>query len=52
MTVIDAALSNSHLNDDLSKINDWAYKWKMSYNPDGAKPAHEVVFSWKKTNVH
>ena len=25
-TVTDEALSNSHLNDDLSKINDWDYK--------------------------
>ena len=46
--VADEALSNSYLNDDLKKINDWAYKWKMSFNPDSAKPAHEVVFSRKK----
>ena len=46
--VADEALSNSYLNDDLKKINDWAYKWKMSFNPDSTKPAHEVVFSRKK----
>ena len=51
-TVTDEALSNSHLNDDLSKINDWAYKWKKSFNPDSTKPAHEVVFSRKKRNIH
>ena len=39
------ALSNSHLNKDLNKINIWAYKWKMSFNPDSNKPAHQVVFS-------
>ena len=49
--VADEALSNSYLNDDLKKINDWAYKWKMSFNPDSTKPAHEVVFSRKK-NIH
>ena len=42
--VTDEALSNSYLNDDLKKINDWAYKWKMSFNPDSTKPAHELVF--------
>ena len=46
--VADEALSNSYLNNDLKKINDWAYKWKMSFNPDSTKPAHEVVFSRKK----
>ena len=46
-TVTDEALSNSYLNDNLSKINDWAYRWKMSFNPDGTKLAHEVVFSRK-----
>ena len=45
--VADEALSNSYLN-DLKKINDWAYNWKMSFNPDSTKPAHEVVFSRKK----
>ena len=50
-TVTDEALSNSHLNDDLSKINDWCYKWKMSFTPDSTKPTHEVVFSRKKIIV-
>ena len=42
--VADEALSNN----DLKKSNDWDYKWKMSFNPDSTKPAHEVVFSRKK----
>ena len=50
-TVTDEDLSNSHLNNDLSKINDWAYKWKMSFNPNSVKPAHEIVLSRKK-NIH
>ena len=44
-TVTDAALSNSHLNVYLSKINDLGYKWKMSFNPGITKSAHKVVFS-------
>ena len=47
-TVTDDALSNSYLNDDLSKINDSAHKWKISFDPDSTKPGHEVVFSRKK----
>ena len=46
--ITDEALSHSYLNDDLKKLNDWAYKWKMSFNPDSTKPAYEAVFSRKK----
>ena len=42
------ALSNSHLNKDLSKINIWDLKRKMSFNPDSKKPTHKVAFSRKK----
>ena len=42
-TVTDTALWNSHLNDDLCKINDWACNCEMSFNLDGKKLAHEVV---------
>ena len=51
LSVTDAALSNSHLN-NLSRINDWVYKWKMRVDSDIAKPAHEVSFSQKKNYVH
>ena len=39
-TVTDEALSNSHLNDDLSKINDWAYKSKMKFFSVEIKNVH------------
>ena len=26
------------------KIRDWAFKWKMSFNPDPNKQAKEVIF--------
>ena len=38
LTATEADFSNCHLKDDLSKTNDWGYKWKMSSNPDSTKP--------------
>ena len=35
------------LNNDMQKISEWAYKWKMSFNPDLNKQAQEVIFSRK-----
>ena len=40
------------LNIDLTVINNWAYQWKMSFNPDPNKPAVEVVFSKKRIPVN
>ena len=34
-------------NNDLKKISDWAFQWKMSFNPDPCKQAQEVIFSRK-----
>ena len=39
--------SANHLNSDLSKISNWAFQWKMSFNPDPSKQAQEVIFSRK-----
>ena len=46
-TVRNTDVTTNELNDDLVKINDWAYQWKMTFNPDISKQAHEVVFSRK-----
>ena len=35
------------LNDDLEKINSWAFQWKMSFKRDINKQAQEVIFSCK-----
>ena len=35
------------LNSDLSKINECALQWKMSFNPDPTKQAQEIIFSRK-----
>ena len=47
LVVQDITLSAKNLNDDLMKINQWAFQWKMSFNPDRNKQAQEVVFSRK-----
>ena len=36
--------SASQLNNDLDKVSDWEYTWKMSFNPDPSKQAQEVIF--------
>ena len=33
---------------DLEVIKNWAYQWKMEFNPDITKQATEIVFSVKK----
>ena len=40
--------SASTLNSDLIKLQDWAYQWKTSFNPDRTKQAQEIFFSRKK----
>ena len=49
--VHDVTISSSELNSDLSKISEWDFKWKMSFNPDQCKPAQEVLFSRKPKTV-
>lgn len=43
--------SENELNNDLMKISDWAFKWKMSFNPDPSKQAQEAIFSRKSGDV-
>ena len=40
------------LNDDLVKINNWSYQWKMSFNPDPNKQAQEVIFRKKTKKIN
>ena len=44
-------LSEKQLNDDLSKISEWAFQWKMSFNPDFSKQAQEIDFSCKTHKI-
>ena len=49
--VRDINTSAAHLNNDLRKISNWAFKWKMSFNPDPSKQAQEVIFSRKHQKI-
>ena len=39
----------NNLNNDLKAMNEWAFQWKMSFNPDPTKQDQEVIFSRKAT---
>ena len=39
--------SNIDLKNDFKKIDEWAFQWKMSFNPDPTKQAQELIFSRK-----
>ena len=49
--VHDVAVSAKQLNDDLNKISEWAFQWKMAFNPDLFKQAQEIVFSPKTRKI-
>ena len=51
--VKDSNTSALELNHDLDLISQWAYQWKMNFNPDPSKQAVQVVFSRKSNQfVH
>ena len=50
--VEDSNTAANDMNHDLELISQWAYDWKMSFNPDPQKQAVELVFSKKKIEIH
>ena len=48
----DSSTTRNCLNNDLVKINNWAYLWKMSFNPDSNKLAQVVIFSRKTKKIN
>ena len=48
----DSSTTRNELNDDLVKINNWAYQWKMSFDPDPNKQGQEVSFSRKTKKIN
>ena len=50
--VHDKNISANELNNDLRKSSNWAYQWKMSFNPDPLKQAQKVIFSSKMTKTN
>ena len=49
--LLKTLLKTSKLNNDLIRIQEWGYQWKMCFNPDRTKPAHKVVVSRKTKNI-
>ena len=47
LVIFDKDFSVKNLNDDLNRINNWAFQWEISFNPDPNKQAQEVAFSRK-----
>ena len=43
----DINTSVIELNRDLKKIDDWAFQWKTTFNPDRSKQTQEIIFSRK-----
>ena len=41
--VHDISTSASDINNDLTLISNWAFQWKMSFNPDPSKQAQEMI---------
>ena len=51
--VTDPNVTANQINNDLHNISTWAYQWKMNFNSDTSKQAHEVLFSRKvKVTAH
>ena len=50
--VKDPSTSAEILNRDLTRISEWVYRWKMSFNPNSWKLTQEVLFSNKVTKTN
>ena len=42
--VCNTNTSTTNLSNDLNKIKNWAFQWKMNFNPDPSIQALEVIF--------
>ena len=43
LIVNDINVSTEEINNDLKRISEWAYQWKMTFNPDITKQTQEVI---------
>ena len=48
--VYDETVAADQLNRDLKAVTNWAYQWKMQFNPDINKQAVQVLSKENKTN--
>ena len=46
--VRNPTITSNQLNQDLETIRQWAYQWKLEFNPDPIKQATELIFSTKR----
>ena len=51
-TVYNATESANLLNEDLKKISEWDFNWRMLFNPDITKQAQVVIFSCKNAMLN
>ena len=49
-TVQDITTSTASLNNDLTKISEYAGQWKMNFNPGLSKQAQELLFIRKTSS--
>ena len=42
-TVRDINISATHLKNDLRKISNWAFQWKINFNSDPSKQTQEII---------
>ena len=42
--VKNADISNIDLNNNLKKIGEWAFLWKINFNPDPTEQAQKLIF--------
>ena len=50
--VKEPVTSANDLKHDLGMVYQWAYRWKMEFNPNPTKQATEDIFSCKKNSVN
>ena len=48
----DTVITTLELNSDIFRIKQWAFQWKMSFNPDPNKQAQEVILKKLKIICH
>ena len=49
-TAKDITTSTVSLNNDLTKISEWAVQWKLTFNPDPGKQTQKLLFSRKTSS--
>ena len=47
----DSISATVTLNEDLNLISNWAYAWKISFNPDPRNKQKKITFSKKRCNT-